>query len=36
MPGRKAMRLPFGKAKRVCFPLEFIHFCGLMNVRARA
>ena len=34
---RKAMRLPFGKAKRACFPLELIHYdiCGPMNVRAR-
>ena len=33
----KATRLPFGKAKRVCFPLELINFdiCGPMNVRAR-
>ena len=33
----KAMRLPFGKAKRACFPLELIHsdICGPMNVRAR-
>ena len=31
------MRLPFGKAKRACFPLELIHsdICGLMNVRVR-
>ena len=31
------MRLPFGKAKRACFPLELIHseICGPMNVRAR-
>ena len=34
---RKATRLPFGKAKRACFPLELIHsdICGPMNVRAR-
>ena len=33
----KATRLPFGKSKRSCFPLERIHYdiCGLMNVRAR-
>ena len=33
----KATRLPFGKAKRACFPLEFIHsnICGPMNARAR-
>ena len=33
----KVTRLPFGKAKRACFPLELIHFdiCGRMNVRAR-
>ena len=33
----KATRLPFGKAKRACFPLELIHFdnCVPMNVRAR-
>ena len=33
----KATRLPFGKAKRPCFPLELIHsnICGLINVRAR-
>ena len=33
----KATRLPFGKAKRACFPLELIYYdiCGLMNVRAR-
>ena len=33
----KATRLPFGKAKRACFPLELIHsdICGPMNVRAR-
>ena len=34
---RKATRLPFGKAKRVTFPLQLIHsdICGPMNVRAR-
>ena len=34
---RKATRLPFGKAKRPCFPLEFIPYdiCGPMTVRAR-
>ena len=33
----KAMRLPFGKAKIACFPLELIHsdIGGPMNVRAR-
>ena len=33
----KAMRLPFGKAKRASFPLELIHsdICGPMNVRTR-
>ena len=33
----KATRLPFGKAKRACFPLELIHsdIYGPMNVRAR-
>ena len=33
----KATRLPFGKAKRACFPLDLIHsdICGLMNVRVR-
>ena len=33
----KAMRLPFGKAKRACFPLELIHsdIYDPMNVRAR-
>ena len=32
-----ATRLPFGKAKKACFPLELIHsdICGPMNVRAR-
>ena len=33
----KATRLPFGKAKRACFPLEFLHIdiCGPMNVREK-
>ena len=33
----KATRLPFGIAKRACFPLKLIHsdICGPMNVRAR-
>ena len=33
----KATRLPFGKAKRACFPLELIRseICGPMNVRVR-
>ena len=33
----KATRLPFGEAKKACFPLELIHYeiCGPMNVRAR-
>ena len=33
----KTTRLPFGKAKRACFPLELIHsnICGPMNVTTR-
>jgi hypothetical protein len=32
---RKAITLPFGKAKRASNPLQLIHsdICGLMNVR---
>jgi len=34
---RKAIRLPFSKAKRASSQLQLIHLdiCGLMNVRAR-